>query len=110
MSIYKLSETCTVASQIQPADVEAIAAEGFTAIVCNRPDGEQSDQPSASDVATACAAHNVTFVYMPIDRSGVSMAMVADFRDIVAASKGPVLAYCRSGQRCSVLWQASGSP
>ncbi|MBT8065947.1 MAG: TIGR01244 family phosphatase, partial [Gammaproteobacteria bacterium] len=32
------------------------------------------------------------------------------FQEIVAASSGPVLAYCRSGQRSSVLWQYSGAP
>ena len=40
MTIYRLSENCAVSSQIQPTDVAAIAAEGFTTIICNRPDGE----------------------------------------------------------------------
>lgn len=110
MTVYRLSENCAVSSQIQPADVAAIAAEGFTTIICNRPDGEDFGQPTAGDVATECEAHGVTFEMIPIDRNGLTMTMVEEFQSAVAASEGPVLAYCRSGQRSSVLWQASGSP
>jgi len=110
MTIYRLSENCAVSSQIQPTDVAAIAAEGFTTIICNRPDGEDFGQPTVSDVEAECEVHGVTFIFMPIDRSGLTMEMVEGFQNAVAASDGPVLAYCRSGQRSSVLWQASGSP
>jgi len=110
MTVYRLSETCAISSQIQPADVAAIAAEGFTTIICNRPDGEDPGQPAASDIAAECEAQGVAFQLIPIDRNGLTMDMVEEFRSAVATSEGHVLAYCRSGQRSSVLWQASGSP
>lgn len=110
MTIYRLSETCAVSSQIQPSDVAGLAADGFATIICNRPDGEDFGQPEAGAVAAECEVHGVTFHNIPIDRSGLTMDMVEDFRSAVASSKGHVLAYCRSGQRCSVIWQASGSP
>ncbi len=110
MSVYRLSEACAVAGQIQPADVEAIAADGFTTIVCNRPDNEDFGQPPASDIEAECASHGVAFHHIPIDRDGLTMQMVEEFRLAVEESTGPVLAYCRSGQRSAVIWQASGSP
>jgi sulfide:quinone oxidoreductase len=110
MTVFRLSETCAVSSQIQPADVAAIAADGFTTIICNRPDGEDIGQPTAGDVAAECEAQGVTFLLISIDRNGLTMDMVEGFRNAVTASEGPVFAYCRSGQRSSVLWQASGSP
>jgi sulfide:quinone oxidoreductase len=109
MTIYQLSETCAVAGQIQATDVAALAAEGFTTIVCNRPDGEDFGQPAAGDVAAECDTHGIAFHHIPIDR-GLSMEMVEQFRQVVAGSAGKILAYCRSGQRSSVIWQASGSP
>lgn len=109
MTIYRLSETCAVASQIQAADVASLAADGFTTIICNRPDGEDFGQPAAAAIAAECAAHDVTFHLIPVDRSGLTMDMVESFRNAVAESAGHVLAYCRSGQRSSILWQASGS-
>lgn len=110
MKIYQLSETCSVASQIQPEDAAAIADAGFRAVVCNRPDDEEFGQPSAASIGEACKAAGLSFHVIPIDRSGIRNDMVDSFRGIVTSAGGPVLAYCRSGQRSSVLWQASGGP
>jgi uncharacterized protein (TIGR01244 family) len=110
MTIYRLSDRCAVAGQIQPEDVEALSAEGFTTVICNRPDGEDAGQPTAEEIAQACEARGIAFHLIPVFHGGISMDTVAQFRDAVDASEGPVLAYCRSGQRSSVLWQAIGSP
>lgn len=110
MSIYQLSDTVAVASQIRTDDVATLRDMGFTTIVCNRPDGEDFGQPAADDIARACTESEMAFHFIPVDRSGLTKEMVESFRDAVAQSDGKVLAYCRSGQRSSVLWQASGSP
>jgi len=110
MSIYRLSETCSVGSQILVDDVASLATDGFVTIICNRPDGEDLDQPLAKAIATECEQHNIAFHFIPVHRSGLTMDMVENFGEAVASSTGQVLAYCRSGQRSSVLWQASGSP
>lgn len=110
VSIYPLSETCTIASQIQPTDVASLAAAGFETIICNRPDGEAGNQPAASDIAKECEARGIAFHYIPVGHGGIRMDLVEAFRDAVTATDGSVLAYCRSGQRSAVLWQASGSP
>lgn len=110
MTLYKLTETCSVAAQIQPADVAALQQGGYATIVCNRPDNEDFAQPSASEIGEACAAHGVEFHHLPVASEGITMEMVQEFQRIVAGSAGPILAYCRSGQRSSVLWQYSGTP
>ena len=110
MSIYRLSEHCAVAGQITAADIATLAVDGYATVICNRPDGEEYGQPPASDIAAACEEHGIVFHLIPIDRSGLTQTMVDEFREAVADSDGPVLAYCRSGQRSSVIWQASGSP
>ena len=110
MSIYQMSEVVSVASQIRPGDVEAIARAGFATIVCNRPDGEDFGQPTASEIAAQCETHGVAFHHIPVHDGGLSTDVVDAFREVVAGSEGPVLAYCRSGQRSSILWQVSGAP
>jgi uncharacterized protein (TIGR01244 family) len=110
MTIYKLTETCSVAGQIQPADVQALQANGFVTIICNRPDDEDFGQPTAEAVKTECDIQGLAFHHLPISTAGISAETVKQFQEIVAASNGPVLAYCRSGQRSSVLWQYSGAP
>lgn len=110
MTVYKLTDACSVAGQIQPADVEALQAQGYATIVCNRPDGEAFDQPAAASIAAACESRDIAFHNLPIGSAGISAEMIEQFRKIVAQSNGPVLAYCHSGHRSSVLWRASGSP
>ena len=110
MTTYRLSEKCAVAGQIELTDVADYAAEGFTTIICNRPDFEDFGQPTAAEMKKACEAHGISFHHIPVAHGGLSMDTVARFRDAVNESPGPVLAYCRSGQRSSVIWQASGSP
>jgi len=110
MTIYKLTETCSVAGQIRAADVELLRQQGFVTIVCNRPDGEDFGQPSATEIGDACGEHGVAFHHLPITNAGISADTVKQFQSLVAEANGQVLAYCRSGQRSSVLWQYSGSP
>jgi sulfide:quinone oxidoreductase len=99
-----------VAAQIQPADIEVLKQNGYSAIVCNRPDGEDVGQPTAAAVATECDRHGVAFHHLPVSNTGITAKMIEQFQEIVRDCSGPVLAYCRSGERSSVLWQASGSP
>jgi sulfide:quinone oxidoreductase len=110
VTIYKLTETCSVAGQIQPSDVQALQEDGFVTIICNRPDDEDFGQPTAAAVKKECDTQGVAFHHLPIANAGISAETVKQFQEIVAGSSGPVLAYCRSGQRSSVLWQYSGSP
>jgi uncharacterized protein (TIGR01244 family) len=110
VQIYRLTESCSVAAQIQPDDVEALKQDGYSSIVCNRPDDEDYGQPSADSLALECERHGIAFHFLPVSRAGITTDMIVRFQTIVETSDGPVLAYCRSGQRSSVLWQASGSP
>lgn len=110
MSIYQLSDTVAVAPQIRIDEIAGLAEQGFKTIICNRPDGEDFGQPTADEIASECAAHDIAFHFIPVDRSGLTKEMVDDFHEAVAESTGKVLAYCRSGQRSSMLWQACGSP
>ena len=56
MDIKTLTAGLSVSGQITPADVEDIKDAGFRAIICNRPDGEGSDQPTFPEIAAAAGA------------------------------------------------------
>ncbi len=110
MTIYRLTETCSVAGQIQPGDVAALSRTGFGTIICNRPDDEDPGQPGAAEIGAECEKLGVAFHHLPVSDAGISPEMVVAFQKAVKESDGQVLAYCRSGHRSSVLWQYSGSP
>ena len=44
VNLIPLSDTLSVAGQISPADLPAIARAGFKSLICNRPDGESPGQ------------------------------------------------------------------
>jgi sulfide:quinone oxidoreductase len=100
----KLSPKLEVSGQIQPADVPELARKGFTAIVNNRPDGEEPGQPSAEEVRTAAEAEGLAYVYLPMVPAELSPELVSDLAAAIERSPGPVLAHCRSGMRSVLLW------
>ena len=111
MRFAKLADNYAVATQIDPADVEYFAREGFAAIVCNRPDGEEPGQPTSASIREACERHGVDFHMIPIQGSAVGPDTVQQFLDVMSNAGGPVLGYCRSATRSAVLWQlASQAP
>ncbi|WP_068112154.1 TIGR01244 family sulfur transferase [Tropicimonas marinistellae] len=104
MDIRPLSETYAVSPQITPEDVPAIVAAGFRTIICNRPDDEIPPFLRAEMVRAAAEQVDLTFVDNPIDSRDVGREAVRLQRDAIANSDGPVLAYCASGTRSTVVW------
>ncbi len=98
-----LTPAISVAPQIAPEDCAAARAQGFVAIVCNRPDDETPGQPSAATIAAAAQAAGLRFTHIPVDARGIDVDQIAAMAAALAAG-GPVLAYCRSGTRSTNLW------
>ena len=107
MNISIIADDYAVVAQILPGDVVEIAADGFHAIICNRPDNEEPGQPSASEIAAECEKAGIRFHHIPVSVMPIAVESIEEQRRIIDASEGPVLAYCRSGQRSIVIWQAS---
>ncbi|MHA6718577.1 protein tyrosine phosphatase family protein [Sphingomonas sp. RS6] len=99
-----IDDRISVSPQILPDDVAALAAAGFTYIINNRPEGEESGQPSGDAIAAAAAAAGLGYAAIPVTPGGFSMAQVEAMDAALAEADGPVLAYCRSGTRSCNLW------
>jgi len=98
-----VTDTFSVSPQISPADVAAAAAQGFTLIINNRPDGEAPGQPTGEEIEAAARAAGLDYLNAPVvGRPGP--AQVEAVRQAVAGAKGKVLAYCRSGTRSICTW------
>jgi uncharacterized protein (TIGR01244 family) len=100
----KLDENISVAGQITPADIANAAAQGFTFVINNRPDGEQPGQPNAAEIEAAAHAAGLGYRAIPITHAGFSENQVAAMREALEAAPGPVLAFCRSGTRSTLVW------
>jgi uncharacterized protein (TIGR01244 family) len=107
MNIMQVTEDYSVSPQIFPDEVASIADLGFATIICNRPDGEESGQPTVAEIAAVCDALGLTLHHVPVSGMPISADAIGEQRRIIDESDGPVLAYCRSGHRSTVTWQAS---
>jgi len=99
-----LDSSISVFGQIEPEDVAAAKAQGFTAIINNRPDDEQPGQPAGAEIEAAAKAAGLDYVSIPVDHSGFAEWQVAAMADALGHASGPVLAFCRSGTRSTFLW------
>ncbi|ATY33306.1 TIGR01244 family sulfur transferase [Sphingomonas psychrotolerans] len=102
--IRKIDETISVAPQIAPEEVAGLAAAGFTAIVNNRPEGEEFGQPTGDAVRAAAEAAGLSYAEIPVTHAGFSATQVEAMAKAIEGAGGPMLAYCRSGTRSCNLW------
>lgn len=109
MDLRKINDRISVAPQIQIADLPAIAGLGFKTLVANRPDGEEPGQPLMAGIEEAAREHGLQWVYMPVAPGDISDDDVERFGAMIRTADAPVLAFCRSGTRCTVLWALSSA-
>jgi uncharacterized protein (TIGR01244 family) len=106
--INRLTETFAVAPQLSPDDMPAVAAAGFKSVIINRPDHEGGpDQPTAAEVSQAALNAGLTVEYQPVISGGMTAADVSRFAELLDTLPGPILAYCRTGTRCTNLYVAA---
>jgi len=107
VEIKKLNENLSVAGQLMPSDVASIADQGFKTIICNRPDGEAADQPEFDTIRQQAEGAGLDVVFMPVIAGGPTGQNVDDFSAALDNAQSPILAYCRTGTRCTILWALS---
>jgi sulfide:quinone oxidoreductase len=107
MEINKINQQLSVAGQISADDVALIAAQGYKTILCNRPDGEAWGQPTFEAIKQAAEKSGLEILFMPVVNSGVTDENILNFTTIFGAVETPMLAYCRTGTRCTILWALS---
>jgi uncharacterized protein (TIGR01244 family) len=100
----KLNDQVWASPQISVDDVAAAAAQGIRAIVNNRPEGESGDQTPGETIAAAARAAGMNYRAIPVTHAGFSQAQVSAMAEALNDAPGPVLAYCRSGTRSTLLW------
>ena len=102
--ITVLTERFAVASQIGAGDIAEIAAAGYRVLINNRPDGEQEGQLSSHDARQQAEALGIEYHYLPFTAATLTLAQIEQFERLLADARGPILAHCRSGTRCCLVW------
>lgn len=104
MDIRAITPVYAVSPQIAPEDLAAIKAAGYTTIINNRPDGEIPPHLQHRQMQAAATVLGLTYVQNTVIGGAMTDANVVAQGAALAAASGPVLAYCASGNRSSVVW------
>jgi uncharacterized protein (TIGR01244 family) len=100
----QLTDTILVSPQIDLDDLAEAVRLGVKHIINNRPEHESDDQTPGPVIEQAAIAAGLTYTAIPITHAGFSQGQVEAMAETLAASDGPILAYCRSGTRSTLLW------
>ena len=90
--------------QIAVSDIAEAKALGISTIINNRPDGEEPSEPQGAEIEAAALAVGLGYVAIPVTHAGFSGPQIAAMAVALENAAGPVLAYCRSGTRSTLLW------
>jgi sulfide:quinone oxidoreductase len=105
VKIIQLEPGIAVAPQLVESDFAAIAARGFRSVVNNRPDGEAPDQLPNTKAEAAARRQGLAFRHQPVKNINVTDDdVVTTFARLMDDLPGPILFYCRTGTRCTILW------
>ena len=100
----EINKNLSVSEQITISDLKALKEQGFDTIICNRPDFEDTNQALADDVESHAIDLGLKFLHIPVTKSGPTMQAVEMTKQALEEASGPILAYCSSGQRSTMLW------
>ncbi|HYC13508.1 MAG TPA: TIGR01244 family sulfur transferase [Stellaceae bacterium] len=101
-----VEQNFAVASQVTAKDIAELAREGVKTLINNRPDGEEMGQLSSAAAKSEAEKLGMAYLHIPVRTDTISAADVDAFARALRDSPKPILAHCRSGTRCYLLWAA----
>lgn len=104
MDIRQITPAYHVSPQIAPDDFAALAEAGYARVICNRPDGENPPDLQSAAMAEAAQAAGIDYQVLPVTGDSMTPEVAMQHRGLCDEVEGKVLAYCRSGTRCTYLW------
>lgn len=107
METKTLTPFLAVSGQINEGDIGSLSSLGYHTIINNRPDGEDEGQPSSDQLEKAVQRHGMDYRHIPITPGQLTDEKVEEFAAAMSDVKGPVLAFCRTGNRSASLWALS---
>ena len=104
MNFICIDKNYHVSPQIEPLQISDIADQGFVKVICNRPDFEVAPSLSSLLMADLVSKAGIEFHTLELTHETMTPENILKQRKIFMDASGPVLAYCASGTRCSVIW------
>ena len=104
MDIREINNEYSVSPQISLDDVDQLKALGFKSIVCHRPDDEDPGQTDYALIESRARELGLETAHIPVVGQPTADA-VAAMVDALDELPKPMLGYCRSGNRSTIIYQ-----
>jgi sulfide:quinone oxidoreductase len=100
------SPTFSTTTQLLPADLATLAAQGVRGVINSRPDGEGgAEQPVSATLQAAAEQAGITYAYLPVVPSEINDEVVKKFATLLAVMPKPIVAFCKTGGRAAKLYR-----
>ena len=103
MNLVSVSDAFAVSPQLEPSDMRGLADAGISTVICNRPDGEEPNQPDVASMREAAEAAGLAFHHIPVSGGEFPPVAIKAFAKVREEADGKVLAFCRTGTRSITL-------
>ena len=107
MDIKQHNVDFSSAGQLAPQDMAQLAELGFRSVINNRPDGEADGQPTWQELEVAAKQAGLSYHYLPVVPNQMTPELIQQFADLYRQVDHPTLAFCRTGNRSTQIWEAS---
>jgi len=106
--VQPMSPDLSVAPQLDPQAMQALADAGFKSVINNRPDFEGGpQQPTSAAMEQAAKAAGLSYAHLPVAPGYQSPEEIARFAELIESMPRPIVAFCRSGTRSGKLYRAA---
>ena len=106
----KISERISVGGQPTEDDLKLLKAEGFTAIINLRRDGEQNQPLDPAEEGAVAKASGPAYFHIPVNSSDPQREQVEAVKAALAQAKGPVFVHCQGGGRACTFALLASEP
>lgn len=106
----KISERISVGGQPTEDDLKLLKAEGFTAVINLRRDGEQNQPLDPAEEGAVAKAGGLAYFHIPVNSSDPQCAQVEAVKAALAESKGKVFVHCQGGGRACTFALLASEP
>ena len=91
----KVSDNYYVSAQISEEDLDGLKNEGFSLVVCNRPNGEEENQTDFELIQKRCESIGLTFINLPMIPGDLQSELILETKKILdsnltLSSIGPI--------------------
>lgn len=100
----QISDRLYVGPQLTAEDIGNARAQGYAAIINNRPDGEEPGQPTAAENGSVAKREGLGYSHIPVAPGHISAGQVRGFQKALTEAEGSVLAHCKTGTRSATLY------